>query len=90
LPLQLHFQNIRGAKLTKGPFNSIVLEGETVRVQRGGDIIAVHLPHSWSVEGVEFLRLDVEPEVRVAWEGFEGAPSTSGRRPSSGSLRPPG
>jgi len=54
------------------------LEGETVRERRGGPVIATHLPHCWAVDGGEFLRLDVEPAVRVTWEGFAGAPSTIG------------
>ena len=78
MSVHLQFQNARGLTLHKGPFNSFVLEGETIREQRGGNIIAVHLPHCWSVEGAEFLRLDVEPSVVATWEGFGGGPSTTG------------
>ena len=76
--LLLHFQKTRGASVSKGPFDGIVFEGETVREKAGGPIIATHLPHTWAVEGEEFLRLDVEPFVVVSWEGFAGSPSTTG------------
>jgi hypothetical protein len=76
--LLLHFQKTRGASISKGPFERIVFEGETVREKTGGSIVATHLPHTWFVDGEEFLRLDVEPSVVVSWEGFAGSPSTTG------------
>ena len=75
--LLLHFQKTRGAPVSKGPFERIVFEGETLREKTGGPIIAAHLPHTWVVDGEEFLRLDVEPSVVVSWEGFAGSPSTT-------------
>jgi hypothetical protein len=41
-------------------------------------VIAAHLPHCWTVDGGDFERLDVDPPVVVSWEGFPGAPSTTG------------
>jgi len=76
--MQVQFQNTRGLSISRGPFDSIVLERETVRVRRGGPVIAMHLPHTWTVDGGEFLRLDIEPAVAVTWEGFAGTPSTTG------------
>jgi hypothetical protein len=78
LTIHVKFQNTRGSAVARGPFSSIVLEGETVREKRGGAVIARHLPHSWTVDGAEFLRLDVEPIVKVTWDGFAGSPSTTG------------
>jgi hypothetical protein len=54
----------------------VVFERGTIRERTGGAVIATHLPHCWSVEGAEFLRLDVEPEVVVTRENF--ALSTTG------------
>jgi hypothetical protein len=76
--LLLHFQKTRGSSVSKGPFERIVFESETVREKAGGAIIATHFPHTWAVDGEEFLRLDVEPTVVVSWEGFGGSPSTTG------------
>ena len=76
--LLLHFQKTRGSSVSKGPFERIVFDGETVREKAGGPIIATHFPHTWSVDDEEFLRLDVEPSVVVTWEGFAGTPSTTG------------
>ena len=53
--LLLHFQKTRGASISKGPFERIVFEGETVREKTNGSIIAAHLPHTWVVDGEEFL-----------------------------------
>jgi hypothetical protein len=75
----LKFQKAHGPSISRGPFESIVFERATVREREGGPVIATHLPHCWSVEGEEFLRLDFEPAVMVTWEGFPGAPSTTGQ-----------
>ena len=74
----LNFQKACGSPLSRGPFNKIVSERETVREKAGGPIIATHLPHTWAVDGEEFLRLDIEPHVVVNWLGFAGSPSTTG------------
>lgn len=74
----LNFQKTLGPSLCKGPFERIVFEGKTLREKPGGPIIATHLPHTWAVDGEDFLRLDVEPPVVVSWEGFAGSPSTTG------------
>lgn len=78
MTILLKFQQMRGASATRGPFDRIVFEGETVRKEAGGSIIATHLPHCWLVDGEEFLRLDVEPSVAVTWAGFSGSDSTTG------------
>jgi len=78
LAIKLKFERA-GASLFRGPFNSVVFERETVREEQGGPVIASLVFHCWTIDGLEFLRLDVLSPVRVTWEGFAGAPSTTGQ-----------
>jgi hypothetical protein len=79
LAILLRFQKAGGGQLRKGPFDSLVFEGETIRDREGGTIVARHLPHCWQVDGDEFLRLDFDPAVAVTWDGHPKAAATTGQ-----------
>ena len=74
----LTFSKATGGQTAKGPFSAVRFEGEAIREREGAAPIASHLAYGWSVDGEDYLRLDVGGPVRVSWAGFAGAPSTTG------------
>ena len=73
----LTFSKTTGEQIARGPFPQIRFEGEKIS-DATGTAIAAHLPHGWSVDGEDYLRLDISGPVRVTWEGYAGSPSTTG------------
>jgi hypothetical protein len=74
----LTFSKSTGQHISKGPFSSVIFEGEQISDGNSGRVIGRHLPHGWMVDGEEFLRLDVEGSVSVRWEGHTPDPGTTG------------
>lgn len=64
-----------GPTLELGPFPQVRIDGETLRADRGGDVLAEHRPHSWMVKGKELFRLDCETPVRLHFENENGESS---------------
>ena len=71
------FSKTTGEQVSRGPFATVRFEGEHIR-DGGGTPIASHLPHGWTVDGEDYLRLDITGPVSVTWEGYAGGVSTSG------------
>jgi hypothetical protein len=61
-----------GPTLELGPFAQVYIDGETLRAERGGEILAEHRPHSWVVKGKNLFRLDCETPVRLQFENDKG------------------
>ena len=78
MSLVLTFSKSTGQQVLKGPFSSVSFEGQQIRDGETRRIIAAHLPHGWTVEGEDFLRLDVEGPVGVRWEGHAPDSATTG------------
>src|SRR4051812_16270783 len=81
MSIVLTFQSSEGdRRVSKGPYPSIRLEGEVIRERRSGPVIASHVSAGWRVDGVEYLRVDIEAPVVVLWDGSpaEGTAATTG------------
>ena len=74
----LTFAKSTGQRISKGPFSAVVFEGEQICDGQTKTVIATHLPHGWTVEGQDYLRLDVEGPVGVRWEGHAPDTATNG------------
>ena len=61
-----------GPTLELGPFPAVRIEGETMRAERGGAVLAKHKPTSWEVQGRTFFRVDCESLVRLCFENPDG------------------
>jgi hypothetical protein len=66
-----------GPTLALGPFREIWVDGETMRAERGGPVLARHQAHSWIVQGKRFFRLDCESPVRLHFEDERGERSAA-------------
>src|SRR5262245_47458166 len=64
-----------GPTLELGPFESVWLDGEALRPERGGAVLAEHRTHAWVVKGRQFFRLDCASMVRLHFEDDEGKSS---------------
>jgi hypothetical protein len=78
MTISLIFSKTMGEETTKGPYSSVRFEGDRILDGASGGLIATHLPHGWRVDGDDYLRLDATAPVSVVWEGYAGAPSTTG------------
>ena len=58
-----------------GPFPQVRIDGESLRAERGGPVLAKHLAHSWRVRGKELFRLDCDTPVRLHFENEKGESS---------------
>lgn len=69
-----------------GPLPAITIDGETMRAARGGEVLACHQRHEWTVQGRNFFRVDCSCPVKIHFENEKGDSSEvlSTSRPSSG------
>jgi hypothetical protein len=77
--LTLKFATGSGTHVTRGPLAQIRLEGEVIRAEGGGPIIARHVDHAWLVDGVRYLRLDIDTDTTITahFERIDGSLSKS-------------
>ena len=61
-----------GPTLELGPFPAVRIDGETMRAERGGAVLAQHKPTSWEVQGRSFFRVDCASLVRLQFENPDG------------------
>jgi hypothetical protein len=61
-----------GPTLELGPFPAVRIDGETMREERGGAVLAKHKPTSWEVRGRPYFRVDCESLVRLQFENPDG------------------
>ena len=75
--MTLKFAQTSGQEARRGPFRRIRLEGEVLRAEAGGDVVAHHEDHHWVVENLKYTRLDCECEtpVMVHFERIDGSRS---------------
>ena len=64
-----------GPTLELGPFREVRINGEALRAQRGGRVLAAHHAHEWIVQGRRFFRVDCASPVRLHLENAEGESS---------------
>jgi hypothetical protein len=58
----------RKSQKTLGPFNSIRLNVDGMRGDAGDTVLAAYRNHQWSVEGLDYFRLDCTAQVAVHFE----------------------
>ena len=63
--LTLRFSTASGASVMRDPLPQIRLEGEVIRAEGGGPVIARHVDHAWLVDGVRYLRLDIDSDATI-------------------------
>jgi hypothetical protein len=74
--IELKFLGAKGAEVAKGPFPRVRLEGEVIRSEPGGPVIAHHEDHHWEVDGLAYGRLECHcPRVQVRFERIDGTRS---------------
>jgi hypothetical protein len=61
-----------GPTLEIGPFPSVLIDGETMRAERGGPVLAEHRNHQWIVQRRTFFRVDCACMVRLRLENRNG------------------
>ena len=64
-----------GPTLELGPFPEIRIDGEALRAERGGPLLALHQDHAWLVQGRKFFRVDCPSLVRLRLENEDGESS---------------
>ena len=64
-----------GPTLELGPLSALRINGETLRAERGGPVLAKHQGNAWIVHGKKFFRLDCASPVRLHLENEDGESS---------------
>jgi len=64
-----------GPTLELGPFPMLWIDGEALRAEPGGPVLAEHRAHDWLVQGRKFFRIDCESPVRLHFENEGGESS---------------
>ena len=59
----------------KGPYPWLRFEGEIIRAEPGGPVIARHEHHQWQVDGERYNRLECECRVLLHFERVDGSRS---------------
>ena len=59
----------------KGPYRSVRFEGEVIRAEAGGPVIARHEGHEWHVDGEPYSRLQCNGRIAVHFERADGTRS---------------
>ena len=54
--------------MTLGPFNSIWLDAEGLRLEAKGALRAPYLKHQWELDGLSYFRLDCTTQVTMHFE----------------------
>jgi hypothetical protein len=73
--IELSFVRDTAAPKRKGPYPLLRLEGELIRSEPGGPVIAKHVGHEWHVDGERYSRLESECRVLVHFERVDGSHS---------------
>jgi hypothetical protein len=68
--MHLIFSHVHPGKSQKslGTFDSIRLNVEGMRAEREDELVALYRRHQWSVEGLDYFRLDCTGRVAVHFE----------------------
>jgi hypothetical protein len=70
--LELIFSDGSGRQKRKGPYPLVRFEGETMRSEPGGPVIALHVKHEWRVDGEKFTRLECDCNAQLHFERMDG------------------
>jgi len=73
--LELSFLRDTAPPKRKGPYRSVRLEGEIIRAEAGGPVIAKHERHEWIVDGEPYSRLQCNVRTVLHFERMDGSRS---------------
>lgn len=71
-----------------GPFNSLRLDGDSIRELGNDRFVAYHRERLWEVEGEKYFRLDATSRVRVQFERSRPDPYARSRSRDFGPFEP--
>lgn len=74
-PIELTFLRDTAAPKRKGPYGSVRFEGEVIRAEQGGPVIARHDHHEWHADGAPYSRLQIDHRASVWFERLDGGRS---------------
>ena len=74
--IELSFISSQGGRtVTRGPFPRIRLEGELMRADTGGPVLAKHENHVWLLDGERYSRIECDSRVTLHLERIDGGRS---------------
>ena len=79
MKLVLSFVHPTKPARSQGPFESVRLDGDSIRESANGRLVAYHRERVWQVEGESYFRLDATPRVRVHFERSRADPRSLSR-----------
>jgi len=74
-PIVLSFLRDTASPKRKGPYPCLHFEGEVIRAEVGGPVLARHEGHTWQVDGERYSRLSIECRAVVHFERVDGSQS---------------
>jgi hypothetical protein len=74
-PLELSFLRHAGPAKRLGPYRLLRFEGEAIRAEQGGPVIAKHEHHEWNVNGERYPRLQCDCHAYIRLERLDGSHS---------------
>jgi len=75
--LELTFLRHTGPARRLGPYRFLRFEGEVIRAEPGGPVIARHEHHEWDVNGERYPRLQCDCRACIRLERLDGSQSTT-------------
>jgi hypothetical protein len=73
--IELTFMRDTAPPKRKGPYRLLRFEGEVIRPEPGGPVLARHERHEWEVDGQRFSRLQLDCRAVVHFERIDGGRS---------------
>jgi len=73
--IELSFVRDTAPPKRKGPYSLLRFEGEIIRAEHGGPVIAKHEHHEWQVDGERYSRLMCNCRAVVHFERVDGSRS---------------
>ncbi|HEY7237683.1 MAG TPA: hypothetical protein VH600_00810 [Burkholderiales bacterium] len=75
--LELTFLRHAGPAKRLGPYRLLRFEGEVIRAEPGGPVLARHEHHEWNVNGERYPRLQCDSRASIRLERLDGSQSQS-------------
>jgi hypothetical protein len=75
MPMLVIFKKRETGNVSLGPFEALRFDGAELHAGNGGEPIARHENHQWQVRGEEYLRLDCEGPLTIAFLDSAGTAS---------------
>ena len=73
--LELTFLRDTAPPKRKGPCRALRFEGEVIRAEAGGPVLAKHEHHEWHADGAPYARLQIDCRASVHFERIDGSRS---------------